>query len=387
MKIKTAAASVLLAATLLCACTDPGPQTTDEVTEAQTTTAVSDTTETDTEAETAEVPEEVKTFNNPISDKSMPDPFIVYHDGYYYGLATEVTAVRLYRSERVEELFISGECKELIKTGDDVGGGKTLGWNVWAPELHYVPTTDRWYVYSCACVDGFDFGTMRMFCLESETSDPYSDYTFKGFTKKNNVCIDQTVYFDEASGNLYTAYCSFGDPRGQIVMISTMSEPWRVGARSEVITYPRYRWEKRGTDENNDGRVNEGACFLRHGDDIFLIYSASGCWSEWYCLGMLRYKGADTSKENFINPKNWEKSKEPVFSTANGVYGVGHCSFFNSPDGTEVWISYHGMATPDAGVDGRYAYIQKIDFAGDGTPVFGEPVSRDTAIRVPSGQK
>ena len=102
---------------------------------------------------------------------------------------------------------------------------------------------------------------------------------------------------------------------------------------------------------------------------------------------MLRYKGADTSKENFTDPKNWEKSNEPIFSTANGVNGVGHCTFFNSPDGTEVWISYHGMATPDAGVDGRYAYIQKIDFAEDGTPVLGEPLSRDTAIPVPSGQK
>ena len=88
-----------------------------------------------------------------------------------------------------------------------------------------------------------------------------------------------------------------------------------------------------------------------------------------------------------MNPDNWEKSDKPVFKKANGVYGVGHCSFFTSPDGSETWIAYHGMATPDAGVEGRYAYIQRIEFGEDGAPVLGEPLSRRTGIEVPSGQE
>ena len=98
---------------------------------------------------------------------------------------------------------------------------------------------------------------------------------------------------------------------------------------------------------------------------------------------MLTYTGADTSKENFLNPDNWVKSSEPIFKKANEVYGVGHCSFFTSPDGKETWIAYHGMATRNAGVEGRYAYIQKIDFAEDGTPILSEPLSRNTKINVP----
>ncbi|MBO7659225.1 MAG: glycosyl hydrolase family 43, partial [Clostridia bacterium] len=54
---------------------------------------------------------------------------------------------------------------------------------------------------------------------------------------------------------------------------------------------------------------------------IILIYSASGCWSEWYSLGMLEYVGPDTSLENFINVDNWIKSESPVFTQANEVYG------------------------------------------------------------------
>ena len=83
---------------------------------------------------------------------------------------------------------------------------------------------------------------------------------------------------------------------------------------------------------------------------------------------------------------NWDKHTSPVFSAANEVYGVGHCTFFSSPDGSETWIAYHGMPTPDAGEEGRFAYAQKITFDEKGLPILGEPLSRDTEIPVPSGE-
>jgi GH43 family beta-xylosidase len=383
---KIITAVLILSILFACSCTSK-PAETETEPEQSTAAVTEEITETETETETeAEETEPVKTFRNPISDKSMPDPFIVYHDGYYYGLATEVPTVTLYRSRTVEDLFISGESKVLIKCGDDVGGGKTLGWNEWAPEIHYNPKENKWYVYSCACMNGFEFDSMRMYCLESEGDDPFGDYKFKGVTLPDALCIDQTVYYDEDSGELYTAYCSFTGDRGQVIMIADMKTPWQVGDTRTMITYPKYTWEKRGSDGTNDGRVNEGPVFLNHDGQIYLIYSASGCWCEYYCLGMLHYVGKDTSKENFLNPDNWEKSEKAVFAKANKVYAPGHCAFFYSPDGTEVWMSYHGMATRDAGVDGRFAYIQKIDFDENGAPVLGKPLSRDTDIPVPSGQ-
>ena len=384
---KIITAALVLSILFACSCASQPEQTETaaEQTEAETQTEEITETETETEKETEKEPEIVKTFKNPISDKSMPDPFIIYHDGYYYGLATEVTQLRLYKNKTVEDLFLTGEYKDLIKTGDELGDGRTLGWNIWAPELHYLPTTGKWYVYSCASTDGFDFATMRMFCLESDGDDPFGDYTFKAQTLPEMIGIDQTVYYDEASGELYTAYCNFTN-QGQVLMVADMKTPWEVGDTRNLITYPQYYWEKRGSDGTNDGRVNEGPVFLNHNGQIYLIYSASGCWCQYYCLGMLKYKGADTSKENFLNPDNWEKSEKPVFEKANKVYAPGHCAFFTSPDGTEVWMSYHGMAKHDAGVEGRYAYIQKIDFDEDGTPVLGQPLPRETEIPVPSGQ-
>lgn len=255
-----------------------------------------------------------------------------------------------------------------------------------APELHYVPSKGKWYVYASGSINNNEFSSIRMFCLESEGDDPFGDYIFKGITLENKICIDQTVYYDEDSGRLYTAYSDFTD-RGQVIMLAAMREPWTVSGTPVTVSYPQYDWEKRGGDASHDGRVNEGPIFLKHGGKIFLIYSASGCWTEWYSLGMLEYVGTDTERKNFLNADNWIKSEVPVFSKANEVYGVGHCSFFSSPDGSEVWISYHGMAWPEAGELNRFAYIQKIDFDENGRPVLGEPLPRETKINVPSGEQ
>ena len=343
-----------------------------------------ETTATTKESSTAVT--KAKKILNPISERSMPDPFVTYHNGYYYGLATEAFSVKLYRGKSLSTLFKAGESKELIKTGDDIGTGQPLGANIWAPEMHYIPKYNKWYVYACASKTGSEFNDIRMFCLESKGEDPFGDYTFKGFTL-DKLCIDQTIFYDEEGGRLYTAYSEFTGEYGQVITLAEMSDPWTIGRQKVMVSYPKFAWEKKGIDpSHSSANVNEGPIFLKSGDRLFLIYSASGCWSEYYCLGMLEYVGADYAKNNFLNADNWKKSDKPVFKEANEVYGVGHCSFFNSPDGTETWIAYHGMATPDAGEGGRYAYVQKIDFAEDGTPILGEPLPRSERPDAPSSK-
>ena len=357
---------------------------TEEIKESETAQPATTAAETVTEIQTEEIKLR-RTFQNPVSNESAPDPFVVYHDGYYYCLRTEVVQVRLYRSRTVEDILINGEYKDLIKTGDPIFDDKTLGWNCWAPELHYMPTTGRWYVYFCASTNGFEFDSMRMICLESDGDDPYGNYSFKALTDPNLLAIDQTVWYDEASGEIYTVFSEFSN-RGQVLTLAVMDNPWHVSDQRIRLSYPQYSWERKGSDGTNDGRVNEGPIFFTNNGNIYVIYSASGCWCEYYCLGMFTYIGENTSREEFLKSENWKKARQPVFQEANKVYGPGHCSFFTSPDGAETWIAYHGMARPDAGVDARFMYIQKISFDENGAPVLGKPLSRQEVIEVPSGE-
>ena len=340
-------------------------------------------TDTDTQTETTGGDELVNTatFQNPLSEKMVPDPYVIYHDGYYYALYTEAWNINLYRSKSIDTVL---DDESLLVYQPKAGESSVA---IWAPELHYLPSTDRWYIYACGMTKAYDFFSMRMFCLESKTSDPFGEYEFKGFTDPDVLAIDQTVFYDEASDTLYTAYSEFTDKFGQVIMLATMENPWTISDNRIRISYPKYAWEKLGERDDKDSRVNEGPIFLCHDGKLSLLYSASGCWSEYYCLGLVEFKGSDFSPEQVMNAANWTKQTKSVFAAANEVYGVGHCSFFSSPDGSETWIAYHGMATPDAGEEGRYMYAQPITFDANGLPIIGEPRSRDDRINRPSGEK
>ena len=122
---------------------------------------------------------------------------------------------------------------------------------------------------------------------------------------------------------------------------------------------------------------------LQHGDKIFLVYSASGCWTDAYELGALEAN----ANADLLNPKSWRKLDHPLFKQdpAAGVFGPGHNGFFKSPDGKEDWIVYHANDQPGEGCGGhRSPRIQKFTWNGDGTPNFGTPVSTDTVLARPS---
>jgi GH43 family beta-xylosidase len=158
-----------------------------------------------------------------------------------------------------------------------------------------------------------------------------------------------------------------------------------------LISKPEYEWERiwKNPDEWNNTNdhitfVNEGPEVLAHKDKLFLVYSASGCWTPYYCLGMLE---ADADSD-LLDPESWTKYPEPVFhqSGPNGVYGTGHNCFFKSPDGSEDWILYHANDRPEQGCGGnRSPRAQLIKWNEDGTPDFGTALSTSTRIKKPSG--
>ncbi len=382
---QTAALGVALMTLLLASCTLAGngggterptesSTVTSPTTEAHAQETTEPPTETPTQPETESETFVMESFQNPLSTGAAPDPVVVYHDGYYYATFTEALGIALYRSKDLKTV-LTDEKIIVMNLNDTVQG------NIWAPELHYNPATDHWYIYASGSTSGWDFFSIRMFCLESVTNDPFGEYVFKGYTDPNVLAIDQTVFYDEASGTLYTAFSEFTS-KGQVITLAVMENPWTVSDKRIEVSYPKYPWERQGKTEGKDERVNEGPVFLCHDGKLSLIYSASGCWSEYYCLGLLEFTGDDFSVDSVMNKSNWKKHNEAIFSAANEVYGVGHCAFFNTPDGV-TWISYHGMHTPDAGEGGRYMYVQPISFDEDGLPLLGEPLSRDTVIQYP----
>lgn len=317
-----------------------------------------------------------QTFTNPLLP-SGADPWNIYKDGYYYYTQTTGRNLTIWKTKDLTELK-SAE-KTVVWTPP---AGTAYSKELWAPELHYLQ--GKWYMYFAAD-DGVN-DHHRMYVIENSSADPTKgEWTFKGQVSDatNKWAIDASIF--EQKGKMYMLWSGWeGDKNGiQSIYIAQMSNPWTISSKRVRLSSPTYSWE------NNSGigvLVNEGPQILKHGDKIFLIYSASGCWTDFYALGML----TASANADLLDSLSWKKSPEPLFSQnpGNKIYAPGHNSFFKSPDSKEDWILYHANANPGDGCGGKRApRAQKFTWNKDGTPNFGVPLRDGEVMKKPSGTK
>lgn len=325
------------------------------------------------------------TFTNPLLD-SGADPWAIFHEGNYYYIKSDASQITLMRTPDITDLK-NAETK-IIWTPP---AGTDHSKNVWAPEIHNID--DQWYVYVAA--DDGDNRNHRMFVLENTAQNPFEgEFTLKSRIKtdaEDNWAIDGSVFAHRDT--LYFIWSGWEKPKvdveTQCIYIARMSNPWTIDSERVVLSRPEREWERNwdypdAWTPDAPVYVNEGPQMLKHGNKLHIIYSASGCWTPYYALGML----STDQNSNLMDPEVWEKSSEPVFqqSPENGVYGTGHNSFFKSPDGTEDWILYHANDDPGDGCGGkRSPRAQKIAWTDNDTPIFGTPLPTSQPIKKPSG--
>lgn len=320
---------------------------------------------------TSEPPAE--TFTNPLNN-SGPDPWMTYHNGYYYLAATTwggpEVGLTMRKGRTIEEL----KNAEPVQIFQDSTEDRCC--NYWAPEFFLIdgPNGPRWYGHFTGGAAGDDFvDTQFMHVIESEGTDPMGPYTYKGKLVERNA-LDGTVL--ELNDKMYAVYSVWNQT--QDLAIKEMDTPWSTVGEETVISRPELDWERQ------NGTVNEGPVALHKGDNTYIIYAASACWGPNYKLGMLTYDGGDP-----LDADTWVKNPEPLFvrNDSADVFAPGHNTFFKSPDGTEDWIVYHANDQESDGCDmGRTPRIQKFTWNEDGTPNFGTPVSTSEELAVPSGE-
>lgn len=316
-----------------------------------------------------------KTFKNPVLP-SGPDPFVTQVGLTYYYTNTLGDRLGIWKTTAMSKLSTASYTTVFSPPPSAPNSD-----NLWAPEFYFL--NNKWYLYYTAGDGSLD--DQRTFVLENSNADPTQGvWVDKGRLYNSTAdfwAIDGTVL--ELNNTNYFIWSGHPDNVNitQNIYISKMTNPYTLEGNRVMLSTPQYSWE-------TNGNVNEGPEILKNPQGkIFLIYSASGCWTDDYGLGML------TLKDNGdpLTASDWTKSPTPVFtkSVSNNVYGPGHNSFFKSPDGTEDWIIYHANPMPENGQGcgaTRSTRMQKFTWKSDGTPDFGVPVSTSTAIKVPSGE-
>jgi GH43 family beta-xylosidase len=323
------------------------------------------------------------TFTNPLLP-SGADPWSIYKDGYYYYTNTLGDRIDIWKTKSLADLKTAKR-----KTIWTPPKGTSYSKEIWAPEIHFIQ--GKWYVYFAA--DDGKNDNHRLYVLESTSANPLEgEWVFKGKISdpSDKWAIDGSVF--EHNGQRYMVWSGWeGNTNGrQDLYIAKLKNPWTIEGNRVMISHPEHGWERHGdlNDPNNPPHVdvNEGPQVLRHGDKLFIVYSASGCWTDFYALGML----TASAKSNLLDASSWKKSPQPVFkqSPENDVFAPGHNSFFKSPDGKEDWILYHANDDPGQGC-GRHRSprAQKFTWNVDGTPHFGEPVKEGMVLQVPSNNE
>jgi GH43 family beta-xylosidase len=325
------------------------------------------------------------TFTNPVLPAGA-DPWVFFKDGFYYHMHTTARNLTVWKTRSIPDL--QHAVKKVVWTPPESG---PYAKQIWAPEIHFL--AGKWYIYFAAD-DGHN-ATHRTWVLENASPDPLQgEWIMKGklTDATDRWAIDASVF--ENRGRLYVMWSGWEyETNGvQNIYLAALKNPWTIEGPRVRISSPQYPWEKFGdlspNPETGDPAhvdVNEGPQILKRGDKLFLIYSASGCWTDHYCLGMLT---ADAGS-NLLDPASWKKSPQLVLSSRPEAqaYAPGHCSFFKSPDGKEDWIIFHANSEPGQGC-GRFRSprAQPISWKADGTPDLGRPIPLATPIRRPSGE-
>jgi GH43 family beta-xylosidase len=309
-------------------------------------------------------------FTNPlpsVNNGSYADPWVIFVNGSYYYCGSDGGRLWITKSGALQSIL--QQTKTYIYTPPS---GTMYSLELWAPELKYL--SGRWYVYFAG--DNGTNSNHRMYVLQGGTdaNNPLNgSYVYKGKINAttDNWAIDGTAFL--YSGQLYFVWSGWPGTTNvtQHLYIAKMSNPYTISGERVEISAPTNSWETVGTPT-----INEGPEALISGTTVNIIYSASGSWTNNYCLGRLT-----CTNGNLMAQGSWTKTG-PVFTQFGNVYGPGHASFVKSPDGIQWWIVYHAANASGSGWD-RRIMTQQFSWDGD-IPFFGYPIEKGIPIPAPS---
>ncbi len=318
-------------------------------------------------------------FYNPIQvDFMLGDPWLTWHDGYYYYTHSRGRHISVTKSDTISGLMGQGGTEKLIYLGLD--NDQT---ELWAPELHFYQ--GHWYAFYAADYDN-DNRQHRMYVVKSDTDDAMGTWTYAGKLDlpDDQWAIDGT-FFENGDGRIFHIWSGWkSEAQGtslwkQYLYIAELQQgdPTQVISTERVmISKPEYYWEMSVLPQNEGPAV-----LISPEGTVYCVYAGNFSKSDDYVLGAIRLTGDDP-----MVAENWEKLPEPILKAnlEGHVYGPGHASFTKSPDGTEDWVIYHAAKASNSGWD-RNVRAQKVEWVDD-TPYIEGPLPLNTLIPLPSGE-
>jgi GH43 family beta-xylosidase len=306
------------------------------------------------------------TVRNPVINQRADTAIFKHTDGYYYMTASvpDYKRVELRRATTLQGLGTAATSNAFVAPSS----GALSGW-IWAPDIQYID--GAWYMYFSAS-PGTAVFDQRLYWIRNTSANPMTG-TWSAPQRFNtgweSFQLDAAVFVNKGVRYFAWAQDSPSTNFNSHMYIARMSSPTAITGTAVEIARPTVAWEKEGV-----AGVVEGPSPLVKNGRVYIAYSASATDSR-YKLGLL--SSWDTAE--LLNPASWYKHPNPVFQTANGVYGPGHGSFTLAEDGVTDMLVYHARdyanPTPDALTDpNRHTRVQQLLWRDNGDPFFGQPI-------------
>lgn len=264
----------------------------------------------------------------PVIDSNGADPWVFKKGDTYYYTKTTGNNVTLWKSNQLSTVAF-GQEKVIWDMPSEFE-------SAWAPELHYID--GQWVIYVALNKLG---ETHRMYAITNPSKDPYQgSWDLKPIAGMDDkFAIDGTVL--SLNSGLYFIWSGWEgyENVAQNLYIAKMSSPTAIAGKRQLISKPEFDWE---TKQNP--LINEAPEILVIGDKVNLTYSASGSWDDDYSLGLMTL----SVFANPMNPSNWAKSKEPIFTKTDTTFGPGHNAFVKDDKG-DAWLVYHAARWSHSG--------------------------------------
>lgn len=271
-------------------------------------------------------------YINPVMDKNLADPCVMYDGGYYYlfatGRAEDNRYIPIHRTKDfVHWEFIRGAVER----------GEKTDWNYihfWAPEV--INIHGLWHLYFTASPEYSprNSGNHVGLAVSENIQGPYIN---KGRVLPHSS-IDGHVFIDD-DGIMYLFYTiehlnEDSLTAGQIYM-DTLVVPDRVaGHPIRIISH--HEWQ-------------EGPFLQKRNGKYFLTYSCGAWTNDTYHI---RYAIADHPGGPYT------EQPDTILKSNKMVKGPGHHYMFTGRNGKD-WIVYHGW---DTAFTARYPRIDRIFF-------------------------
>ncbi len=332
--------------------------------------------------------------------QSAADPWVFRHEGMYYMTKTGGREIRLWKAANLGDLA-HGVSTVIYAPPSGYDFSKDL----WSPEIHFLTDEEAggaglggWYLFVGGQSETVtNFSGIRAFVLKAKDPNNLQGEWVNPVTGEVN--IPQKLSFPGTDYNIKEscggssilridgkAYLTFVTTVGrdtigtedyyfyQKIMICDIINPWTITNPVEICR-PTTKWERGGATSTHPEVVECSTAFYGKEGDIYVVYSGSGYWTEYYCLMYLKYQGGDPK-----DPANWVKNPEPFFLRSDEINGNGHGCYIVDDDG-QKWVVYHAYIGKDAN-DIRYAFAEPVYsseakgiWVGDGS---GKPAPMST---------